>query len=174
MVFSCCNVKYYVTSEGGYRVVNSKKFKYNDAKYISKSKAAIDTNCIYLMDSVYDKWDDIKIKKQSYRFLRFFSGGQVLFIDNNGMPNLDMINNKNIGIPGYYYLEGNKLRVNIFKMVDGGVIVDYLGEVNSNGNLIFYEQSSGDLTFSKTKEYTRKTFWSKVEIKNIINYKPDW
>jgi hypothetical protein len=174
LLFSCCNVNYYTTPEGGYRLVNSKKFEYNKPQYASKDKSAIDTTCIYVLDSTYNKWDDVKIKKESYRFLRFFSKGQVLFIYNKGLPNLDMINNKNIGNSGYYYIEDNKLKINVFKMVNGGVIVDYFGEITPNGNIVFYEQVSEDLKFSKAKEYDRKSFWSKVKIEKIEHYKPDW
>lgn len=173
-LFCCCNVKYYITTVGGYRLYDSTKFKYNKLEYTKMSKSAIDTNCIYIMDSTYNKWDDIKIKKENYRFVRFFSKGQVLFIYNNGMPNLEMINNKNIGIPGYYYIEGKKIKINMFKNINGGILIDYFGEINSDGNIIFYEQPTGRFSLEKTKDYNGKSFWSKVKVEKMERYKLDW
>ena len=68
-LFCCCNVKYYITPEGGYRLYDSTKFKFNKLEYKKMSKSAIDTNSIYIMDSSYSKWNDVKIKKNARNLL---------------------------------------------------------------------------------------------------------
>ena len=173
-LFCGCNVRYYATPEGGFRLYDSAKFKYNKPEYKRMNKSAIDTSCIYVMDSTFNKWDDVKIKKEGYRFIRFFSRGQVLFIYNKGMPDLKMINNKNIGIPGYYYIEERRIKISMFKNINGGLVVDYLGEIDLSGNLIFYEQPTGKSLLLETKGYNGKSFWSKVKIEKMEYYKPDW
>ncbi len=175
-------VSFYTTSEGGFRVNKTKDFKYSKQKFTSMQKTLIDTNSIYVMDSVFNKWNENPIERKGYRFVRFFSGGQALFIYNDGIPELEKINNKNIGIPAYYIIEGDKIKVNIFQNINGGQTSFYFGKITNNGNLIFYEDTAIATNFPIRILKSYKTlesrgiisYWTKIKVENIKNYKPDW
>jgi hypothetical protein len=174
-------VGFYTTSEGGFRVNKTKNFKYSKEKFTSMPKTLIDTNSIYVMDSVFNKWNENPMERKGYRFVRFFSGGQALFIYNDGIPKLEKINNKNIGTPAYYILEGNKLKVNIFSNLNGGTTDFFYGKINNKGNLVIYEDTAVQIYFlGILKSYKmaensgRISYWTKIKVENIENYKPNW
>ena len=175
-------VGYYTTAENGYRLKDPGDFKYSKPKFTSGSKALIDTNSIYVMDSVYYKGTDEPMTRKGDKFVRFFSGGQALFVDHEGIPDLDKINNKNIGMPAYYILEGNKIKVEIFEIINGGQTMFYFGKIQENGNIVFYEDSGILInfpvrilkSFKSLENGGRESYWTKIKIENMDPYKPDW
>jgi hypothetical protein len=105
-----------------------------------------------------------------------------LFIYNDGIPNLEKINNENIGTPAYYIIEGEKIKVNIFESINGGQTSFYFGKITNNGNLMFYEDTAIAANFPVRILKSYKTlenkgiisYWTKVKVENIKNYKPNW
>lgn len=177
--FTSC-VRFHYTSDGGVRVNNPKVFEYNKPKYTTREKSLIDTNAIYLLDSVYNKWDILPRRKiYHHEFARFFSTGQVLFVSCDSMPHLELINNKNVGTPGYFILQDDKIKIDMFQNLNGGQTGKYYGRVISSGDLIFYEQRpetyySSFYLLEQAEGKARYSYWKKIKVANIENYKLDW
>ncbi|MEM9928504.1 MAG: hypothetical protein AAF840_01670, partial [Bacteroidota bacterium] len=114
LLLSSC-LAYQTTTEGGIRLENPKKFKYNKPKYTQATNALIDVNAIYVRDSSYRHWEEPKWQKLPSSFLRFFAGGQVVRIWCDSLPTTTLANNPNIGIPGYFTTEGTKLKIDMFQ-----------------------------------------------------------
>jgi hypothetical protein len=171
---SCLN--YHYTSEGGVRVENSKVFKYNKPKYTKLDKSKIDFNAIYILDSIYSKWDDTKGKKKYSSFIRFFKNGQVLISSFDSILTENQINNKNIGIPGYFIIKKDRIKIDMFQGINGGQTGKKFGKVAENGNLMFYfqrpETSFG--SFRALEKDGRKSFWKKETKYKLIEYEPEW
>lgn len=174
---SCVN--YYYTDDGGIRVINPKVFKYNKDIYTLRDKTGIDTNAIYLIDSSYNVRDTPKWRKQSNAFIRFFSTGQVLFIYSDSILSISEINNENIGIPGYFIAQDNKVKIDMFQNLNGGQTGRYYGRVLSNGDLMFYSERP-ELYFNsfklleKAEREKRFTIWRKTKVENLKYYTPNW
>jgi hypothetical protein len=93
-----------------------------------------------------------------------------------------MINNKDVGTSAYYIIEENKLKVNILETINGGQTSFYFGKILNNGNLVFYEDTAIAANFPIRILKSYKTledrgiisYWTKIKVENIKNYKPDW
>ena len=180
IILNSC-VDYYRTADGGFRVSNPKVFKYNKDKYKNLRSGLIDTTSIYLKSEEYNKGKQDSISYQNDEFARFFSGGQVLFVrfDGGSPPQLELINNQNLGIPGYYIVKGNKIKIDKFQLTNGGQTGKYFGRVLENGDLIFYEARPETYrgSFNRLEKNVSKTkysIWKKIDIIGIIHYNPKW
>ncbi|HMK19712.1 MAG TPA: hypothetical protein VK492_16030 [Chitinophagaceae bacterium] len=178
LLASC--VGYHITSDGGYRVNNPKVFEYNKPQFTSLSKGPIDTNAIYFTDSFYNKWTNPKWLTNIKRFVRFFNSGQVLFVFcGDSFPNIDKINNPNIGTPGYFIVDGTKIKIDKFRDLNGGHTEKYYGRIQPNGDIIFYEQLpatySGSFSrLEKSEGSDRFSIWRKIKVDGLKHYKPNW
>lgn len=176
---SAC-VPYHETAEGGTRVKNPSVFKYNRERFKKADKSLIDTEAIYVMDSMYNTWNTPKWKKTDHIFLRFFPGGQVLFIFCKGLPTAEQVNNPNVGHQGYFTIQGTRLKVDRFHDWNYGGTGKYFGRVKPNGDLVFYERSPESYflpTFNNLEKKTGKkhySIWKKVKIKGQAPYTPAW
>jgi hypothetical protein len=176
LIFNSC-VRYHYTKEGGIRVNNPKVFKYNKPRFTQKDKSLIDINAIYILDSEYSQWNDIKYSRKNKEFVRFFSTGQILFTHCNGMPRIEVINNQNLGTQGYFIVKGDKIKIDLFSEDNGGCTQNYYGKILDSDNIMFYEVTPVPPFFSSFKGLEkggRKSFWKKVKVAKIINYIPDW
>jgi hypothetical protein len=172
-------VSYHFTKEGGVRVDNPKVFKYNKKRFTKLDKGLIDTNSIYFKESTYDKWRTPELKSSYNEFARFFSTGQVLFVSCDSFPKIDIINNPNIGIPGYFIVKGTKLKIDMFEDLNGGQTGKYYGRLQPNGDIIFFEQSpetyfSSFSMLEKKSGKDRFSVWRKIKVDSLKNYKPNW
>lgn len=173
--FTSC-VSYYYTNDGGIRVKNSKVFKYNKPKYTRLDKSRIDLNAIYILDSVYSKWDNPKGRKKSGSFIRFFKNGQVLISSFDSILTQKRTNNKKIGIPGYFIIKEDKIKIDMFQQINGGQTGKQFGRIIENGDLIFYSQRPETYfgSFSALEKDGRKSFWKKETKYKLIEYNPEW
>lgn len=144
-----CNIKYYMTPEKGYRVENSKDLSFHNHRLRGVEITKIDTSSIYVFDGL----------PNYYRCARFFSGGQVLVFYSKDFPDIKMINNQDLGDPGYFIIKKNKIKLNLFSNNYGGVNTFFKGKILDDGNLQF-EDNFGCYT--------------KYKFENIIYYKPSW
>jgi hypothetical protein len=179
LVVATSCVHYHVTEGNSYWVDDPKVFRYNKSKYTDLDKGAIDTTMIYLLDSTNSQRE--AGQKKIYHFCRFFSGGQVIFISSEEMPSADIVNHKNTGTQGYYFVDNDKIRINMFQLLNGGQTGNYFGKIQENGDIMFYEQRPETflfLTFKRLEidgeKYGRKSFWKKLKIQGFENYKPVW
>ena len=179
LFLSSC-VKYHITSENGIRVNNPKVFKYNKPRFTKLDKALIDTNAIYYKDSTYNKWASPQWRTYSRDFVRFFNTGQVLFVNSStGFPTIDRINNPNIGTPGYFIIIGTEIMIDMFEDLNGGQTGKYFGRMQSNGDIIFYEErpklyGSSFSRLEKSQKDVSYSIWRKKSFTGIKQYKPDW
>jgi len=174
-VWASC-VHHYYNDDGGVRVANSKVFKYNKPRYTSRNKLPIDTNAIYVLDSSYNKYDVVMGKKKPpASYVRFFSTGQVQFFYDTTKA-LKQLNNRNIGVQGYYIIKGDKIKIDMFQEINGGQTGKYFGKVLPDNNLMFYEQRPETCfgSFSCLERDGRKSFWKKAIVPHMEHYKPDW
>jgi hypothetical protein len=174
---SCVN--YHVTSDEGLRVNNPRVFKYNKPRFTKLDKGLIDTNAIYYKDSSYFKWNHTPWNTSSKEFVRFFNTGQVLFVYSKGFPTIDRINNPNVGIPGYFIVNGTELKIDRLEIINGGQTAPYFGRIQPNGDIIFYEEGPKlyNGSFSKLEKYqkdVRYSIWRKKNVDGIKHYRPNW
>jgi len=178
-------VAYQRTDCGGIRTKSSNVYKYNHPRYRNIDFSKIDTNAVYLVDTLYNKYDSRQpIKKINGSACRFFSGGQVLFFYHYDSLTIDLINDSDAGIPGYYTVQGDKLKIDMFQNLNGGQTGKYFGYIRENGNIVFYEQRPETYqgifsiieggVYSGLEKYEKKTVWIKSNLDGFINYKPDW
>jgi hypothetical protein len=183
LFFSCAktmgpDVEWYYTKDGGPRLKNPADFEYNTEELRRADKSLIDTSAIYVIDSLYDPYDEtVKEKKlDGGRFCRFFSNGQVLFVSYDSILTMDVINNPEIGTPGYFVIEDNKLKTDIFQNLNGGQTGKYFGLIKINGDLVFFEQrpETYDESYKGLEDFGKKTVWKKTMLNGIDHYKPNW
>ena len=184
LILTSC-VAYQGSDSGGIRTKSSKVYKYYHPRYRNIDFSKIDTNSIYLLDTLYNKYDSREpIKKISGSACRFFSGGQVLFFHHYDTLNIYLINDKDAGTPGYYTVQGDKLKIDMFQNLNGGQTGKYFGYIRENGDIVFYEQRPETYqglfaiveggVYSGHEKFGKKTVWIKSKIDGFINYKPDW
>lgn len=138
--FTSCGIKHYYTKDGGVRVYDTTIFDYRNVKDRFGKDSPIRTDLIYVCDSIYNKWNSPKWIKAEERFVRFFNSGQVLFVYPDDTINLEIVNNPEVGTPGYFKLDGDKLKIDMFQNLNGGQTGKYFGRVNEKGEIVFYEQ----------------------------------
>jgi hypothetical protein len=177
LLTSC--VSYHVTSDGGIRVNNPKVFKYNKPRFTKLDKGLIDTNAIYFKDSEFIKWNNPQWQIYARQFARFFNTGQVLFVFCDSFPNIEKINNPNVGVPGYFIVTGTKIKVDMFENIWGGHNAKYYGRIQPNGDIIFYEQRPETFygSFSRLEKvdgHNRFSVWRKIKVDSLKSYKPNW
>ena len=172
-LYSC--VSYQTNTEGGIRVNNPNKFKYNKHRFTTRQKQLIDTNAIYLLDSIFNPYYTPLFPAPKTKFVRFFSGGQLLFVKCLGMPSLAQINNPNLGIQAYYFVDKDILKTDRFEELNGGQTGKYFGRILPNGDIKFFEERP-TLFFGsiKTIEKGEYTIWKKIPVAGIDHYKPSW
>lgn len=178
IMLTACSVPY-KTTRGGVRVSDPKVFKYNNPKYTAKNRVGIDTDAVYLKVSVSRSWNDPPEEEVCCNFMRFFPLGQVIRVLSGTMPVAGDVNNKDAGTPGYFIVEGNKIKISIFEYTDGGSSIGYyFGRLQDNGDLIMYEQSSATNfnSFFLTEKFDGSYFsrWKKVNIEGFEPYTPEW
>lgn len=174
-LFTSC-VRHYWNEDGGVRVANPKVFKYNKPRYTSRNKFPIDTNAVYVLDSSYNKYNEVKARKlPPETFVRFFSTGQVLFFYDT-TAGLKQLNNPNIGVPGYFIIKGNRIKIDMFQDINGGQTGKLFGKIQNDGSLMFYEQSPATYfgLFIALERDGQKSFWKKEPAPNMKHYRPNW
>ena len=170
-------VEFHRTKKGGFRIEDPTVFEYNSKKHFKKIDfSKIDTNSIYILDSLINPYDSVKYKNISGRFCRFFPKGQVLFASYDSIISDDLINDKEIGIPGYFTMEGNKVKIDMFQNLNGGQTGKYFGKLMDNGDIMFYQQrpETYNESYKGLEKYGKKTFWKKTKIDSIKFYYPEW
>jgi hypothetical protein len=172
--FSSC-MGYHYTRENGTRVNNSKFFKYNKPRFRNRDKFPIEMNAIYVLDSQYSKWNDIKYSKKNKEFIRFFRSGQVLLAYSDSASFMDLANNKEVGTQGYYVVAGDKIKISFFSYDIMLRQLRRFGKILSNGDIMLYDEEISIIGFWGALERSgRKSFWRKVKSEKIIEYTPDW
>jgi hypothetical protein len=179
LLFVSCGIKHYYTNEGGARVYESKVFEYRNVKNRFGKDSLIRTDIIYVRDSIFNKWNTPKWIKSEPGFVRFFKNGQVLFIYPKDTINLEAVNNSELGTPGYFKLDGNKLKIDMFQNLNGGQTGKYFGRINEKGEIVFFEQRpetyySSFRWLEKAEGSKRFSIWKPKEIEGIKEYLPTW
>ncbi len=177
MLTSC--ISYHFTSDSGVRVDDPKVFKYNKPRFAKRSMDLIDTNAVYCRDSTYDVYFKPQWKLTHKEYARFFGTGQVLFINCDSFLDLRNVNNPNVGTPGYFITDVSKLKIDMFQQINGGQTGKYYGRIQSNGDIVFYEQApetyhSSFFLLEKMERDERISVWKKVKIDTLVHYRPDW
>ncbi len=174
-ITSC--LKYNWTSVHGVRLENPKKFEFSKKMYANSDRSKIDTNSIYQLISLHG-WGGVSVREGdqvSCKTARFFSTGQVLFYYSDTIIDDRIFNNEEAGEPGYYYVYENQLKIERWRITNGGQLEYYFGTIQNDGNIKFYEQAVG--YYSSYRNLEKKniySIWAKKEISNINHYKPDW
>ena len=176
LFFSFC-LKWKYTSEGGVRLVDSKKFKYNNQNHKNLNWEIIDTNAVYKLISDYDWRHKPGEKPPVYcHVIRFFSGGQVLFYNCDKASIESMINNPNSGIPGYFIVNGNQIRIERWSGTNGGQLEKYFGILQNHLAIKFYEQAVRTChgSYDCLEKQNMYSIWEKQSNLKLIHYQPDW
>ncbi|HEX4887225.1 MAG TPA: hypothetical protein VFV37_04180 [Luteibaculaceae bacterium] len=180
LFLNSCSVSFHRTESDGVRVNDSRVFKYNKNKYKKFRGRLLDTACIYLKVKEYhNNWTPDTGYNRKTQFVRFFAGGQVLFTACDSIPNEELINNPNVGVPGYYIIEGTKIKVDRFELTNGGQTGKYFGRVLENGDLIFYEERpetyfNSFFLLEKAVGKLKYSLWKKIKYSNRDNHTLTW
>ena len=174
-----CGIKHFYTNEGGVRVYESSVFDYRNVKNRFGKDSLIRTDVIYVCDSIFNKWNTPKWIKSEPHFVRFFKNGQVLFIYPKDTINSEVVNNSELGTPGYFKLDGNKLKIDMFQNLNGGQTGKYFGRINEKGEIVFFEQRpetyySSFRWLEKAEGSKRFSIWKPIEVEGIKEYLPTW
>ncbi|MBD3225324.1 MAG: hypothetical protein GF313_11375 [Caldithrix sp.] len=149
ILFSGClfQKSFFYLPEGGVRPKNP-DFKLAKEPFSLKDTTLIDTNAIYLerltdtylvnfdqYNTVFPNENRLKPIKQdtSYHFYRFFRNGRVYVsrvLDH--FPSVEEMNNYNLGLVGYYRLEGNQIITEIFTPSGNGKYLMKYGTVKND------------------------------------------
>ena len=174
---SCVGFHYTEINEANsIRPNNPNVFKFKKASFRNSDKSLVDFNSIYLIDSQNYQSKISPIQRQNNNFFRFFAGGQVLHVYSKSMPQIERINNKNVGIPGYFFIRDNKIRIELLDENNGGQLSFQFGEILKNGDIMLYDINtrSSNKSFKKLEKRERKTYWKRNQIPEIIGYIPNW
>lgn len=134
MLFFGCS--HYVVNELGYiRPPKNQKFSYKKRFVELTDLSIIDTNVIYSLEkgNFYKNSEEYK---QSTAYIRFYGDGKFKQQGFKNLPKLDDINNPAIGIVGYYLIQGNAIKMQVYSDIDGGSIQLEYGYIDEAKNLI--------------------------------------
>ena len=170
-------IQYYGTGEGGIRLKKPKKFKYNREQFANINRLKIDTTSIYRIVEWYDGWRG-GVLADSLRpqgTLRFFASGEVLFYEHN-KPLDSLVNNSLSGTPGYYMIEGNKIKIHRFKRTNRGQLEKYFGILKNDGTIKFYEQSviHCNGSYKCLEKQNMYSTWKKTDTFKLKYFKLNW
>jgi len=171
-------VSYHLTKEGGYRVDDPHVFTYNKKKYQKFRSGLIDTSAIYVRVEKKSCFGIDSLQNSPMYTLRFFAHGQVLF-SYFTKDKVDLMNNPNIGIPGYFIIDGTKVKIDRFETINGGQTGKYFGRVMDNGDLLFFDQPpemyyNSFFLLEKFEPDSSKTIWRKIKPQELRHFVPDW
>jgi hypothetical protein len=178
VVFAVSACKVFVpftrTDEGGIRIINRDKLKFNGEQFHLTDITQIDTNAIYVFSN-YELAGAQPFEISNASYCRFFPDGQVLFAACDTIPSAQMVNNKQIGWEGYYKIENNRLIIREFKIINGGQINLRWGYFK-DGDIVFFSgrPSTYSHSWEKMEKKDLKERWKKVKIAGMTRVVLEW
>ncbi|MFT5254318.1 MAG: hypothetical protein ACI87N_003386 [Flavobacteriales bacterium] len=138
-LLNSCTPKIYWTSSGGVRFVNPSTywFKYKRNKFNNEQRLKIDTKSIY-KTTIYGHDDS-----QYDMLARFFPNGQVLFFVEDQSTGLfkNQVNDSLAGIPGYYAIDGQKIKFQKWTNIFGDQTPKKEGIVVTDSMLVMFDSA---------------------------------
>ena len=182
MLFSGCS--HYVINDAGYvRPPKGKKFSYKKRVTALDNIAVIDTNAIYyLTDSYFYKRS--KQYKNGDAYIRFYADGHFKLQGLKKYPTAEQVNNPNYGIVGYYYLQDNVVKMQVYSDINAGSMQLKFGYIDKQNNLVvMHDNPKYDFCLGyqlkKIKRLIEKSpmspkIYKKIYLENLTYIKPNW
>lgn len=137
--FTSCS-HYIVNDEGFIRPPKNYKFSYKRKSAKLTNNKIIDTTAIYyLTNSNY--YRDSNEYKNNDEYIRFYSNGKFKIQGTKTYPKLEEINNVNYGIIGYYKINGNVIKLQIYTDINAGSDQLEFGIIDENSDLILLNEN---------------------------------
>ena len=172
----CRGIKHIITAEGQERPVHFSSFTYRKKAVKLSNNASIDTQAVYRYT-----WSDHSTvpETKNYEFLRFFDDGHVLYLLSTADKPAPDFNNLKKGTIGYYLLDGDKVRIELFEITYGvhGSMRKTFGYIKDS-QLVTYQESPE--TFNSSYKLIRAfsknnvLYWEKMQPAGLLPVKPDW
>jgi len=176
VILNACNafIPFTRTKEDGVRIKNPDRLKFSGKPFHLSDVAQIDTNAVYVFSN-YELPNAKPFEISNASYCRFFTDGRVLFGSCDSIPSPEMINSSQRGWQGYYKIEGDRLMIREFKIVNGGQIILRWGRLD-NGDILFYSNTPRAYAHSWETMEKRdlKERWRKVKIEGIAPIQLDW
>ncbi len=185
LIINLASCSHYVINDSGYpRPPKNYKFSYSKKISILTDTNLIDTTCIYyLTNSNYYRNSDQY--RNSDNYIRFYSDGRFKLQAIKEFPKIEDINDINKGNVGYYKLNGNVIKLQIYSDIDAGSDQLEFGLIDTNKNLIIINENPRTdfcLGYSERgikKKIQKSSFFNpkrykKIKINGLIYIKPNW
>jgi hypothetical protein len=169
---------HYVLNETGFaRPPKNYHFSYQNQVSQLRSTEVIDTTAIYFLhdDKNYDLGN---------AYIRFYADGHYKTQGIKSYPVIEEVNNHAYGIVGYYILQGNTVKMQVYTDVNGGSNQLEFGFVDDKKNLVVLHQnprSTYKAGFSeramKRKAANGKTpplVYEKIKMEGLTYNQPNW
>jgi|GEM_PF-4232298 len=182
VLLTSCFPKIYRTKSEGVRFKNTSSYwlKYKRQKFDNGQRAKIDSEKVY-ETTIYsvDNSDYYKM------IARFFPDGQVLFFTEGQTkaPFENQINDSLAGIPGYYAVDGDRLKFQRWTNIFGDQTPDTYGIILNDSTLKIYNTYVPDCKFpsyfglsafdclEKKHDFD---IWKKTDEYKLLPYTPSW
>lgn len=171
------------TSSDGVRFDNPSTYwlKYKRKKFDNGERIKIDTAYIY-------ETTEYSVNDSSIHYemaARFFADGQVLFFSESSphLPFEDQVNDPLAGVPGYYAVEGDKLKFQKWTNIFGDQTPETYGIILNDSTLKIYNsevsdcrglRSVGMTTYECLDKKQSYSIWKKTDKYKLKSYKPNW
>jgi hypothetical protein len=152
-------------------------FSYKNQVSLLRSTEVIDTTAIYFLH-------DDKNYNRSNAYIRFYADGHFKTQATKAYPIKEEVNNHAYGIVGYYILQENTVKMQVYTNVNGGSNQLEFGFVDENKNLVVMHQnprSTYKIGFSeramKRKAANRNVpplVYEKIKIDGLTYIQPNW
>jgi len=171
-IFSCKS--YYQNQTRGYRP-KKPKFELANPPYQLKRDDLIDTNAVYVKEATI--YYGAEARKEEF-FIRFFSNGRCYMgiADARKLTLKDMNDINGFGGIGYYKLEGEKLKMEEFRVGGQFGNTPYynrrMSAIIKNDSILFVGDNVDQIDFSVAKKENR-SFYVRRKVEGLTGT-PDW
>lgn len=176
---------HYIINEAGYvRPPKQYKFAFRNKVKPLQDLSLIDTTAVYYLSDAnfYRNSDAYKVTD---RYLRFYADGRVRKQGTKTFPKIEDVNDPDKGIVGYYYLNGNLLRLQFYGDINGGSDQLEFGKVAENGDVILLQdnpRTTFRMGFGKTgtdrriegKSYFNPLVFKKIHVDGMTYQNGNW
>lgn len=173
VMFVSCQKKFFINSQEGVRPIKDNMFKYDSKNFSLTDTMSIDTSSVYVFYN--HQWEaDSGRPPESY--IRFWNDGHVQWSYPNGEPLKSVVNNREKGLIGFYYLKKGRLKMEFLTRHELGQVEKTYGYIE-NGNLVLFSQEPEAFygSYNLTRWLNQSTYkLQKLKVEDLKTVSPNW